>query len=561
MRKLAVEFDCAVGEENEFIRNQFKLYVNKTSKLDALQTANLLFETGLFEFAEPNFIWLNAELTDDYYYDDQWNLKNTVSNGGLLNTDINIEPAWIFTKGSSSVRIAVIDCGVYDYHPDLEGNVLQGYDATGTYPQYGGIPINPGDDHGTAVAGVIAALQNNTEGISGVAPNCKIVPVRAGTANDYSSEHIANGINWVVNDGNSRAEVINISLGSDGGSTSPVTNAINKALNNGRGGKGCVVVAASGENGTSHVWFPASMSGVIAVGAINRGGTRYSGSSYGSGLDVVAPGADITTTWKVRSYAEAYGASVAAPHVSGIAALLLSMNPNLTQKQVANIITSTASNTSWDSQTGWGRVNARAALDRLFAIDGPSFDIALYEDRIFNVPTGVVGFTGWTISPSNGYTVTGGTYGTDLKIKFTTARQYTLTANFRLANGVNHSTSRVVNVTNTAVMPSISWSPFVHSTSPGSYITFYANTSQTVSEYIWGVEGGIVMSEFGNMISVRVNGSSPYLYVDCQILLPNGSFSPNASTSIVVMNSYYSAPQKKEKSEEIQETEQAAETI
>jgi subtilisin family serine protease len=150
LQELATQYDTTIGKENEFVKNQYNLYVSKTSEFDAIQTANLFYETELFEFAEPNFILLNAFNSNDTYYPQQWALKNTVSG----QVDINVEPAWAITTGSSNIRIAVLDCGVELNHPDLQGNMLAGYDASGNGT---GGPYYNDDNHGTAVAGIIAA--------------------------------------------------------------------------------------------------------------------------------------------------------------------------------------------------------------------------------------------------------------------------------------------------------------------------------------------------------------------------------------------------------------------
>jgi subtilisin family serine protease len=219
----------------------------------------------------------------------------------------------------------------------------------------------------------------------------------------------ATAINWVVNDGNSRAEVINCSWGGQGTASTNLQNAINNALTNGRGGKGCVVVASSGNNGVSTVGSPANLSGVIAVGAIMRNGTRRSNSNYGTGLDVVAPGDGIFTTdrqgsagYEKYSYAGNYCSdfgmtSAAAPHVSGIAALMLSVYPNLTASQVQEIIKVTArNNSSPNSETGWGLVNAHAAVSLAAnpATVQNAFDFVVYNYTSQDLNNVYVGLNG-----------------------------------------------------------------------------------------------------------------------------------------------------------------------
>ncbi len=430
LQKLAAKNDCTIGAENEFVENQYVLYISRDSDLDAIQMANRFYETGLFEFSQANFIWLNAAITNDSYWSQQWGLKYSSSYG------IDIESAWIITTGSPNVRVAVIDEGVELLHPDLRNNVLPGYNATGSGVS-AGAPLSNKDWHGTVVAGVIAAEQNNSIGISGVAPNCKIVPVRVKNAHgEYKPADIANGINWVAN--NSKAEVINISLA--GSHDAEVNTAIKNALS-----KGCVVVAGSGNNNSSSVKFPANVAGVIAVGAIKQNGTRLGDSNYGSALDVVAPGERIPTTYVGSDYAYANQTSIATPHVSGIAALMLSAYPNMTRQQVEEAITksatklsayfpSYATGSSRHNEVGYGLANAFQALCFPLEISGKS-DVWSDVDYAYSVgaPPAGMRFAFWQVTP-NSYTATGSMDSRNLNIKFNTPGTYTLTALFQVSH-------------------------------------------------------------------------------------------------------------------------------
>ena len=349
---------------------------------DILQICRDLYETGLCKFAEPSFY--RETKPHNTYFSSQWGLKNTGQSGGKSGIDINAEPAWVATKGSSTIKVAVIDEGVQLNHPDLQANLLTGYDAIPSGSNPGGANGSPysTNNHGTLCAGVIAAIDNSI-GIIGVAPSVKIIPVRIAYTPTGSNTWvtndtwIVNGINYAWNTAN--ADVLSSSWG--GGSSSTAINTeINNAIVNGRliGSTryGCTVVFASGNNSSSSVSYPASLSYVIAAGAINRNGQRASFSNYGSALDVVAPGQSIITTDIGGNYATVDGTSFAAPHVAGVAALLLSFNPNLTQAQVRFAIESKCTklsgysyssnsshpNGTWNSETGHGLVNAYASL-------------------------------------------------------------------------------------------------------------------------------------------------------------------------------------------------------
>jgi subtilisin family serine protease len=390
----------------DFDERTYLLTVDKSSNKDAMQIANELYETGMFEYAEPNLIHFIKFETNDTYFPEQWALNNTGQYGGTAGTDIKANQAWTVTAGSPDVRIAILDIGVDLTHPDLQANLLTGFDATGGSGNGAAVNNLP---HGTACAGIAAAAGNNNEGIAGVAYGCHILPVRIATTNSgwtsTESQYIASGIDWARTNG---ASVISMSFTCV--ETDVLNTAISSAVTSGRSNDGCVLIASSGNNNSSIVGYPARNTNVIAVGAISPCGERKSttscdgetwwGSNYGTNLDVVAPGVDIYTTdiqgnagYNTTSgtagnyYASFNGTSAACPHVAGIAALILSVRPDLTQVQVRQAIESTCTklsgysfstnsnhpNGTWNSEVGHGLVNAYAALGSIApVISGPS---------------------------------------------------------------------------------------------------------------------------------------------------------------------------------------------
>lgn len=407
---------------------------------ESLNIANSLYESGLFEYAQPSFTRF-INMTNEFY-PNQWGLNNTGQSGGTSGIDINAPEAWQLTQGSNNITVAVIDQGVDLDHPDLTENLLTGYDATdggngGTNGDCWG-----NDAHGTCCAGVIAA-RNNTIGTIGVAPNCRIVPIRV----SYTSN--GNQIwddDWVVDAINHAWEVSEVDVLSCSWyytNVSAITNEISDALSLGRNNLGCIVVFAAG-NLNSSVSYPANSNpDILAVGAmspcgerkrssssvwdVNPGvspdpngvscdGEKWWGSNYGSQLDIVAPGVKIYTTDIQSSagyntsngtngnyYASFNGTSSACPHVAGVAALMLSVNPTLTGQQVRDVIEQTAqkagnysyttttgrSNGTWNNEMGYGLVNAYAAVYAVAPrISGPSTvcDQATYT--IDNLPQG-----------------------------------------------------------------------------------------------------------------------------------------------------------------------------
>jgi hypothetical protein len=303
--------------------------------------------------------------------------------------------AWYITKGSADVKIAIIDDNIYTLHTEFASSQFVNAYNTTTHDT---IPDQSYPYHGSMVCGIIASDHNHAR-IAGMAPDCKIMPISYTTTNQsVVAANLAEGISWAVNHG---ADVINCSWGDHNGQyqylhSSILESAINNALTNGRNGKGCVVVFASGDQGANQVDYPAYVfSDILTIGAINKyNGCPYF-SSYGASVDVVAPGQSIYSTIKSNypgvEYYTDLGTSYSAPFVSGIAGLMLSVNPNLTQKEIADIIESTAQkvgsysytshsgrpNGTWNDSVGYGLVDAYEAvleaLNRYYVIQGPDY--------------------------------------------------------------------------------------------------------------------------------------------------------------------------------------------
>lgn len=312
--------------------------------------------------------------------------------------------AWGTTRGQG-VTVAVLDSGI-TAHPDLDANVLPGYDfiAESAFSNDGngrdsdptdagnwtvddqcftGSKATPSDWHGTHVAGTIAAIANNNEGIAGVASEAKIVPVRVlGACGGFDSD-ITDGIIWAAG-GSVRgvpanqhpAQVINMSIGSEGTCTTPYRQAIAQA--NKRGS--IVVVAAGNNNFDASKSSPGNCEDVITVGATDKNGKRSYFSNYGSRVDVSAPGGDrrywgggILSTLNAgktapgkADYAEYQGTSMAAPHVAGIVALMKAVDPKLTYAQAKKVLQSTSQSVECDqSACGSGIVNAARAVQQV----------------------------------------------------------------------------------------------------------------------------------------------------------------------------------------------------
>ena len=378
----------------KLFRDIYELDCNLLTSDDVLKLAMEISKIDGVKWCEPN-IMLDV-VPCNTYYTYQFYLNNP--NG----KDINAEQAWSITTGSSNVTVAVIDLGVDRGHEDLSSNIINGY--TVDYPTGLGSPLNPYESHGTACAGIIGA-ENNSIGIRGVASGVKILPINIGTGELDPDGHPiyvnnikkANAIIWAVDNG---ADVLSCSWHSSS-SSSLIESAIDYARTEGRDMKGTVVVFSAGNNYPYSVNFPASLDGVIAVGAVDRNGAICSYSSQGSSLNLVAPSSyDIinggvyttanTGKGELGNYtAEFGGTSAACPQVAGVAALMLSVNSLLTESQVRNKIQQTAEDlgtTGFDSVFGYGLVDAYAAVLSSLDISGPSIpcDNSVYS--ISNLP-------------------------------------------------------------------------------------------------------------------------------------------------------------------------------
>ncbi|MBB5876910.1 S8 family peptidase [Xanthomonas rydalmerensis] len=364
--------------------------VKASRPLDRAEAETLMRQIA----ADPNveYVEVDQRMTialtpNDPRLGDQWAF-------GTSNAGINVRSAWDKATGDGVV-VAVIDTGITS-HPDLNANVLQGYDfisdadaardgngrdsdpsdegdwaAAGEC--YSGSPASNSSWHGTHVAGTIAAVTNNGTGVAGTAFKAKILPVRVlGKCGGYTSD-IADAITWAsggtvsgVPANQNPAEVINMSLGGSGTCSSTYQNAINGAV-----GRGTTVVVAAGNSSTNvSSSVPANCNNVIAVAATTSSRAKASYSNYGAGIDISAPGSNIlstlndgTTTPGNPSYASYNGTSMATPHVAGVVALMQSVAPTaLTPAQVESTIKNTAASFSCSQGCGAGLLDANAAV-------------------------------------------------------------------------------------------------------------------------------------------------------------------------------------------------------
>ncbi len=330
--------------------------------------------------AHPNFLRVvqRTPLPEASPGAPQWALDNP-GQPGLIGADVHALAAWTVTTGDTDIRVAVLDEGVDTKHAFLKPALV----AEKDFVDGNSTAMPDGDDaHGTSCAGIV--LSRNSD-VIGVAPNVSLVAARIAKSDGhgmwiFDDFATADAIDWCWDQ--SKADVLSNSWG--GGPPAPViTRAFGRARKKGRGGRGAVVVIAAGNN-NGPVSYPGSLDEVVTVGASNQWDKRKSpnsqdgenwwGSNFGKGLDLMAPGVAIATAdiTGARGYSPSRttdtfnGTSSATPFVAGAAALILTAKPELHERRVGELLKETADSLTgskrWDSKTGYGRLNAYAAV-------------------------------------------------------------------------------------------------------------------------------------------------------------------------------------------------------
>lgn len=391
---------------------------------------------------------------------------------------IKVPQAWEITAGSSSVRIGVLDTGIDSNHPSLKDLV-----NTSLGSSFVGGTTNDGNGHGTHVAGTIASYGS----VSGVMQNATLIPIKV--LNDSGSGSLYGVQQGIVHAANIKADVINMSLGG-GGYDQGMDEAIQTAVS-----LGTIVVAAAGNDGRRSISYPAAYSGSIAVGSVTSSRTRSSFSNYGPGLDVMAPGSNIYSTYKNGQYTTLSGTSMATPHVTGVFGLMRSVNPNLSPAAAGDILRNTAQPAGSSDQYGHGIVDAHAAV--LAAAGGgdtpaPSAPGDLIStgqtgtsvSLSWNPPTDNEGVTAYEVY--NGDSLAATVTNTSATVTDLTAdTTYTFTVRAVDASGNRSEASNAVTVTtdSDSSQPSPTWAPGI-SYKIGEEVTYGEATYQCLQEHI-----------------------------------------------------------------------------
>ena len=359
MIEIANQYGLEIVSQNDFFPLWYSLRIRYQTTSTILDIANNIYETGLFNSCSPCFAFNGEEISYDPKITSLWGLYNSEFEG----IDISVSRAWNFATGKG-VKLAIVDCGVDVYHQDLEDNIYKSYDCHRKMS-----PTSFYGEHGTHCAGIAAAKRNNGVDIVGVAPDAQIMAAGAYFNAANVIEELADGINWAWKNG---AEIISCSWTCN--KNDFVSEAVDSAMIRGRAGRGCIFVKSAGNTGAS-ITFPGSCrSDVIAVGSIVTNGNYDGRSSFGDNLLVCAPGDTIWSTVPDNQIDKMSGTSMACPHVSGVIALMLERNPNLTINQVRQILAETASQIGDDvydieaefgyrhRRYGYGLVNAYHAV-------------------------------------------------------------------------------------------------------------------------------------------------------------------------------------------------------
>ncbi|MBP7652755.1 S8 family serine peptidase [Candidatus Dependentiae bacterium] len=444
--EIASNQSCASGTKSysiEYIRkkdfeNNFREIITHSEKF-TLKLIDTLKKSENIEYAEPDYIQKKCSVRNDIYFPFQWNLFN-----------LNVPSSWNISSGSDTVIIAVIDTGLKFDHPEFTGKIVQGYDFI-SEPESGndgdGIDPDPDDSgdaisssgnsyHGTHIAGIIAANTNNSEGISGISYNCKIMPIRALGRYGGLTSDVMESVKFAAGLDNSSgikpviaAKIINMSFGSEF-----YSRAFEELLDT-IDDMNITVVCAGGNENSQLNFYPAGYQQVISVAAVDYDNKKTFYSNYGSYIDICAPGGDMTVDlnkdnypdgiisafWNEPSNSPDYqvyqGTSQAAAHISGICGLILSVKPGISSAELKNILYSNAldlGDSGKDNYYGYGLadsykclVSASNSINSSAAkmiLSSSKIDLYLPEDsaviKIYNAGVDTLTITNITVSDS-----------------------------------------------------------------------------------------------------------------------------------------------------------------
>ena len=413
----ASNLDLAIIESHNMeahpsIPQLYYAYPPVDNEAQLLEAKEVLQALEGVEYVGFNQVFTLEASVNDPLYERQWAIENNgtpLQYNGTPGADMSVDDAWLTTTGSSSIKIAILDSGVDTLHEDLSNNLLTGFDGfadsindTQGHPT----PNYNTDGHGTSCAGIVAAEGDNGLGTAGISYNSKIIPVRIFYYLDYgagigvqattNTAALLNGFAYAWRD--MEADVLSASAGLNalfitalGIDTVLINAELQDAHVEARNWKGIPLFFSSGNDNNTDILWPANLPTTIAIGASSMCDERKSpsdcsnenwGGNYGEGLDVVAPGVKIATSdmmgsngFAAGNYTNTFnGTSASCPNAAGVAALVLSVEPNLYAEDVRAILNITADRVpgyvydslsvhgTWNTEMGHGRVNADSAV-------------------------------------------------------------------------------------------------------------------------------------------------------------------------------------------------------
>ena len=370
------------------------------------------------EYVEPNYplqLFNQAEpvVPNDFEFSRMYALRNDGRDGGKTNAHIHATEAWSYSTGSSNVVVAVIDTGIDYFHDDLRQNLWRNPgeipgnglddDGNGYVDDVYGYDFVSGDsepfddnNHGTHVAGTIGAVGDNGIGTVGVCWNVSLMGLKAFNERGNGTVSSAiEAIHFAVANG---ARVINASWGLDEKSRA-LEEAVLAAAD-----AGVLIIAAAGNGRTENFSYPAGYESVIAVGATDHKDARAVFSNYGDWVDLAAPGVSILSTLPENNYGPENGTSMAAPHVTGVAALVLSRFPDYTRDELRAILINSVDPLVTDRRIGNGRVNAAMAVRMDEPLPSAELTLPVQVSGMVEITGSAFGryFSGYSVNAKSG---------------------------------------------------------------------------------------------------------------------------------------------------------------
>jgi thermitase len=327
---------------------------------DAAAAAATLSRSAAVEYAEPNLEMHALATPNDARFGDLYGFNNTGQGGGKPDADIDAPEGWDAGglggfPATGGVKVGIVDTGIDNTHEDLAGKTIDCGNASVLFGTVSAGGCADDNDHGTHVAGTIAAKANNGVGVAGVAFNASLGICKALNAvGSGSAAGVANCITWLAQRG---AKVISLSLG--GGASTTLQTAVRSASST------ALIVAAAGNDGNGTLNYPAAYAEVVSVAATDNRDARASFSNANGDVEVAAPGVNVLSTKRGGGYVAFSGTSMATPHVSGVAALIWGKNPTWTVSQVRSKLDAAVDDlgpVGRDTSYGFGRVNLVKAL-------------------------------------------------------------------------------------------------------------------------------------------------------------------------------------------------------